>query len=65
MVAEGVETVEQSAVLFEHGVKLMQGYYYSRPVPAADFEKLLRATSGAACRADWIASGRGLQSGIA
>jgi predicted signal transduction protein with EAL and GGDEF domain len=65
VVAEGVETVEQSAVLFEHGVKLMQGYYYSRPVPAADFEKLLRATSGAACRADWIASGRGLQSGIA
>lgn len=65
VVAEGVETVEQSAVLFEHGVKLMQGYYYSRPVPAADFEKLLRATSGAACRADWIASGRGPQSGIA
>ncbi len=65
VVAEGVETVEQSAVLFEHGVKLMQGYYYSRPVPAVDFEKLLRATSGAACRADWIASGRGLQSGIA
>ena len=65
VVAEGVETVEQSAVLFEHGVKLMQGYYYSRPVPAVDFEKLLRATSGAACRADWIASGRGLQPGIA
>ena len=65
VVAEGVETVEQSAVLFEHGVKLMQGYYYSRPVPAVDFEKLLRATSGAACRADWIASGRGLQAGIA
>ena len=65
VVAEGVETVEQSAVLFEHGVKLMQGYYYSRPAPAADFEKLLRATSGSSFRTDWIASSRGLQSGIA
>ena len=58
VVAEGVETLQQAEVLMSHGVTLMQGYYYSRPLPAADFEGLLRSTSGSAIRQDWIAQPR-------
>ena len=54
VVAEGVETLPQAEVLMSHGVTLMQGYFYSRPVPATDFEGLLRSTSGSATRQDWI-----------
>lgn len=38
VVAEGVETKEQASFCIEHGCDLIQGYYYSRPVPAAEFE---------------------------
>lgn len=41
-VAEGVETKEQKDILKDMGVDYIQGYYYSRPVPVADFEKLLK-----------------------
>lgn len=37
-VAEGVETTEQLAALREDGATLAQGYLFSRPVPAEDFE---------------------------
>jgi EAL domain-containing protein (putative c-di-GMP-specific phosphodiesterase class I) len=37
VVAEGVETAGQLALLAEHGCDQMQGYYFSKPVPAADF----------------------------
>jgi diguanylate cyclase (GGDEF)-like protein len=40
--AEGVETEEQRAFLVEIGCPRMQGYLFSRPVPAADFARLLR-----------------------
>ena len=40
-VAEGVETREQAEYLTGLGCDQLQGYYYSRPVPAADFAKLL------------------------
>jgi len=43
LVAEGVETFEQAAWLREAGVHLGQGYLFSRPVPAAEFEALLQA----------------------
>jgi diguanylate cyclase (GGDEF)-like protein/PAS domain S-box-containing protein len=41
VVAEGVETEAQEAFLKEHACDQMQGYYFSRPVPAAEFAALL------------------------
>jgi sensor c-di-GMP phosphodiesterase-like protein len=40
MVAEGVETEDQARVLRALGCSLHQGYLYSRPLPAAEFERL-------------------------
>jgi diguanylate cyclase (GGDEF)-like protein len=42
VVAEGVETPEQSAFLLRRGCNVQQGYLFSRPVTAAAFERLLR-----------------------
>ena len=42
VIAEGVETPEQLAYLNEHGCDEMQGYFFSKPVPAAAFENMLR-----------------------
>ena len=36
---EGVETAKQFENLFSMGCKLYQGYYFSKPVPLAEFEK--------------------------
>jgi EAL domain-containing protein (putative c-di-GMP-specific phosphodiesterase class I) len=43
VVAEGVETCEQSAFLVRRGCNVQQGYLFSRPVAAAAFQQLLRA----------------------
>ena len=43
LVAEGVEMVEQRDVLAEMGCCIYQGYYYSRPLPLAEFENYLLA----------------------
>jgi EAL domain-containing protein (putative c-di-GMP-specific phosphodiesterase class I)/CheY-like chemotaxis protein len=42
VIAEGVETEAQLAYLTRHGCDEMQGYYFSRPLPAAQFTELLR-----------------------
>ncbi|MBC7964132.1 MAG: EAL domain-containing protein, partial [Steroidobacteraceae bacterium] len=42
VIAEGVETEGQLNYLRSHGCDEMQGYYFSRPVPALEFEQLLR-----------------------
>jgi len=42
VIAEGVETEGQLNYLRSHGCDEIQGYYFSRPVPALEFEQLLR-----------------------
>lgn len=41
VVAEGVETAEQSAFLIDQKCELAQGYYFSRPQPLAAVQELL------------------------
>ncbi len=36
---EGVETQEEYDAVKDMGIELIQGYYFSRPVPAGEFEK--------------------------
>ncbi|MFT4939603.1 MAG: diguanylate cyclase (GGDEF)-like protein [Paraglaciecola sp.] len=40
-VAEGIENSEQVEFFILHGCEHLQGYYFSKPVPAADVENLL------------------------
>ena len=44
VVAEGVETEEQMLALKELGCDIIQGYYFSKPVPAEEFEAFIRST---------------------
>lgn len=47
VIAEGVETDEQLAFLRTHGCDEMQGYHFSRPLPADDFSNLVRGQPAA------------------
>ncbi|MEO8599720.1 MAG: EAL domain-containing protein, partial [bacterium] len=42
VIAEGVETAAQLAYLRRNHCDQMQGYYFSRPIPANEFELILR-----------------------
>ena len=41
VVAEGVETENQLQLLKDAGCDMVQGYYFSRPLPPQEFEELL------------------------
>ena len=45
--AEGIETEEQREFFLEHGCELGQGFHFSRPVVAVEFEALYRANRAA------------------
>lgn len=42
IIAEGVETKEQAQFLHDCGCDAAQGFYYSKPIPQEDFDKLLK-----------------------
>lgn len=42
VIAEGVETEEQLTLLRNAECDMVQGYYYARPMPIADFRKFLK-----------------------
>ena len=42
VIAEGVEDEEQLRLLKDAGCAFVQGYYFSKPVPAEEFEALIR-----------------------
>ncbi|HEX7641649.1 MAG TPA: EAL domain-containing protein [Burkholderiaceae bacterium] len=48
VIAEGVETEAQLTFLRRHGCDQMQGYYFSRPLAAADMQRMLAAGTGLA-----------------
>lgn len=41
IIVEGVETQKQESYLLKMGCRYSQGYYYYRPMPVEDFEKLI------------------------
>ena len=43
VVVEGVETAEQLKLVRSWGCRKVQGYYFSKPLPAAQVSMLLRA----------------------
>ena len=53
VVAEGVESREQMLLLHKRGCQLMQGYYFSRPLPVTEVTGLLAELAGGAARSDW------------
>ena len=53
VVGEGVETLRQMEVLHRLGCSLMQGFLFSRPIPAEDVERWLQQTV-LPRRAPWI-----------
>jgi len=58
VVAEGVETAAQVALLRQIGCDYMQGYYYSRPLPADDFHAFVAtALTRAHAASDGLAIG--------
>ena len=44
-VAEGVETEETRRMIADFGIDCIQGYYFSKPLPAEEFEEYLRCHS--------------------
>ncbi len=49
VIAEGVETKTQVDLLKSLGCDIIQGYYFSKPIPAAEFEKYIIARKEELC----------------
>jgi diguanylate cyclase (GGDEF)-like protein/PAS domain S-box-containing protein len=60
VIAEGVETEAQLGFLRAHGCDEMQGYLFSRPLPASDFAQLLGGGRHVSLTADPTAPSRTL-----
>ncbi|HQO16951.1 MAG TPA: EAL domain-containing protein [Methylotenera sp.] len=45
VIAEGVETEQQLALLREYGCMSYQGYLFSKPLPINEFELLLTSVA--------------------
>jgi diguanylate cyclase (GGDEF)-like protein len=56
VIAEGVETREQVQLLQRRGCHLMQGYYFSRPLPVAQMTALLAEAARSGPRPEWRVS---------
>ena len=50
MIAEGVETEEDLRTINSFGIGLVQGYYYSQPLPAENFPAMVKALGAPAQR---------------
>lgn len=48
VIQEGVETKDQLDLVVDAGANLIQGYYFSKPVPADDFRKFVEEFEGVA-----------------
>jgi diguanylate cyclase len=44
LIAEGVETADQAERLQSLGCRFAQGFYFSRPVPADEIQRMLHAS---------------------
>ncbi|MES2824380.1 MAG: EAL domain-containing protein [Pseudomonadota bacterium] len=44
-IAEGVETEAEYSLLMQHGCRLMQGFYFAKPMPAIEFERWIKANN--------------------
>ena len=49
IIAEGVETQEQKEFLDQSGCDLIQGFLYSRPIPADEMTELLKTNQTSSC----------------
>jgi diguanylate cyclase (GGDEF)-like protein/PAS domain S-box-containing protein len=47
IIAEGVETDDQFAFLIQYGCNRFQGYFFGKPVPVQEFERLCRSSVSA------------------
>ena len=57
VLAEGVETRQQADYLKSINCLLMQGYYFAKPLPAEEFERLLREAEGCSSIQDRLKRG--------